>query len=287
MNLIEQILKSVKELPPFPIVLQRAIQLIDDPKSSAQQIVDVVQFDQSITFEVLKICNSAFFGLRRKIRSLKEAVIMVGFDQLLEIILSHESKHFLQKGLKGYGLGQGDLWRHSVTSAILSRIIAKHIHHSNLNILFTAALIHDIGKLILNQYIIDYQDKIRFLIHKKLLSYIEAEKEALGIDHAELGGKIAEQWEFPREIVLAIHYHHSPLLTPDHLTTVELVYLSDLIAILTGMGGGSDGLSYHGYKTIMKKYGLREKNLEYFILQLNDHLKLVEGMLTPKKAVGG
>lgn len=287
MNLIDQIFHSIKELPPFPIVLQRAIQLIDDPKSSAQQIVDVVQFDQSITFEVLKVCNSAFFGLRRKIRSLKEAVVMVGFDQLLEIILSHESKHFFQKELKGYDLNQGDLWRHSVTSAILSRIIANHIRHPNLNVLFTAALIHDIGKLILNQYITDYKDKIKFLIHKNSLSYVEAEKEALGINHAELGGKIAEQWEFPEEIVFAIHYHHSPLLAPNHSTTVELVYLSDLVAILTGMGGGADGLSYHGYRTIMKKYGLREKNLEQFILQLNDRLQLVEGMLTTNQTLEG
>ena len=94
MNLTEDILKSMAKLPPFPIVVQRAIHLINDPNSSTQEVVDAIQFDQSITANVLKVCNSAYFGLRRTIHSLREAWVMIGFDQLLEIILSGESVQF-------------------------------------------------------------------------------------------------------------------------------------------------------------------------------------------------
>jgi putative nucleotidyltransferase with HDIG domain len=286
MNLTDRIIESIKELPPFPIVIQRAIQLIDDPNSSAQQVVEVVQFDQSITFDVLKVCNSAYFGLRRKVRSLKEAVVMVGFDQLLDIILSHESRLFFQESFKGYDLNQGDLWKHSVASGILSRILSKHLGHTNPNSLFTATLLHDIGKIVLNRYLIDYYDKIKFLIHKESLSFVEAEKKILGIDHAELGGRIVERWEFPEDIVMAIRYHHSPLESPNYSFTVDLVYLSDLISMLTGVGGGADGLSYYGYKTIMKRYGVKEKDIEHFILQLKDRVELVEGALLKKRILG-
>ena len=111
MSLAETILESVTQLPPFPAVVQRALQLVDDPKASAQDVVDIIQYDQSITANVLKLCNSASMGLRRKVDSLREALVLIGFNRLLEIILSRESVKLYGKGCKGYDLGQGDLWR--------------------------------------------------------------------------------------------------------------------------------------------------------------------------------
>src|SRR4030042_295484 len=113
MNLVDEILQSATELPPFPAVIQRALQLIEDPRSSARDVVDVIQYDQSITAEVLKLCNSAYFGLSRTVHSLREALVMIGFNQLLEIVLSRESAPLLYEPCKGYDLEQGELWRHS------------------------------------------------------------------------------------------------------------------------------------------------------------------------------
>lgn len=282
MNLIDQILQSIERLPPFPMVVQRAIQLIEDPKTSAQHLVNVLQFDPSITANVLKLCNSAYFGLRKKVFSLREAIVMVGFDPLMEIILSQESIQILKDPCKGYDLEQADLWKHSVACALLSRIISKRLNQKATLVHFTAALLHDIGKIILGQFFKDYFGQIKEIVRDRRLPFTEAEREVLGIDHAELGGKVAEHWKFPKPIVLAIQYHHTPAQAAEDCETVELVSLCDVVAMITGIGGGADGLAYHGDGGVMKRNRLKEKDVESFIVQLGDRFQRVDEALQLK-----
>lgn len=279
MNLVETILNSTKELPPFPAVIQRALQLVDDPRATADHIVDVIQYDQSITVNVLKVCNSAYFGLRRKVKSLREALVMIGFNQLIEIILSQQSSRFFYEPCKGYELEYGELWKHSVSCALLTRLVSKRLNREEKPAHFTAGLLHDIGKMMLSKFVKDYFKEIKKLVEEKNLSFCEAEKEVLGIDHAELGGKITEQWDFPNNIVLAVRYHHTPFLTPEEHDVVQLIYICDLIAMMTGIGGGADGLSYHAHGQVMKQYGLTESDIERFIVLLDDRFQLVNEVL--------
>ncbi len=279
MNLEESILQSVQKLPPFPAVIQRVLQLIHDPRSTTQEVVEVIQYDQSITVEVLKLCNSAYFGLRRNVHSLREALVMIGFDQLLEMILCRESSRFFYHPCKGYDLEYGALWRHSIVSALLSGIISKRLGQEMSPTHFTAALIHDIGKVVLSEFVEDYFGEIKQVMEKKGLAFIEAEKEVLGIDHAELGGRIVEKWNFPKVIASCVRFHHYPCSTREDQEMVRLTYLCDMVAMTTGIGGGADGLSYHAYEEVMRQYQLREKDIEYFIVQMEDQFQTVEKML--------
>ena len=111
MTLIETILKSAEQLPPFPVVMQRVLQIMEDPRTSAQDVVDVIQYDPSITANLLKLCNSAHFGLPRTIHSLRDAVVLMGFDQVLELVLSQASVRFFSTPLRGYGLEAGEKTR--------------------------------------------------------------------------------------------------------------------------------------------------------------------------------
>jgi putative nucleotidyltransferase with HDIG domain len=279
MSLEEKILQSVEQLPPFPMVIQRAIQMIDDPKASAQELVDVIQYDQSLTLDVLKLCNSAYFGLRREVKSLREALVMIGFNQLLEIILSRQSSKFFQEPCKGYDLQQGGLWRHSVACALLTKIISKRLNFEATPTHFTAGLLHDIGKVVLSNFVKDYSEEIKKLVKNQNLSFIEAEKQILGIDHSELGGKVADKWNFPNMIVSAIRYHHTPSLAPEYYEVGQLIYLCDLVALMRGIGGGTDGLTSRVYGEVMKQYDLKEKDIERFMIQLDDRFHLVEDVL--------
>lgn len=279
MMLVNRILQSIDELPPFPAVIGKALQLIEDPKSTAQNVVEVIQYDQSITVDVLRRCNSSYMGLRKPVHSLKEALVMIGFNQLLEIILSKEISRYFYRPCKGYDLESGELWRHSVACALLSRIISKRLNQEPSPSHFTAALLHDVGKMILSHFVQDYFEEIKELTRLKKISFVEAEKEVLGIDHAELGGRITAQWRFPNAIVSAIRYHHIPFLSPEDRSVVQLVNLCDMVAIITGIGGGADGLLYRFYGEVMKQYRLKEKDIERFIVDLNDQFDLVEGVL--------
>ncbi len=279
MNLVQSILRKVAQLPPFPVVVQRALQLVADPNSSAQDVVDVIQFDQSITVDVLRLCNSAYFGLQRKVHSLREALVLIGFNQLFEIVLGRQSSHLFSRPFAGYDLQQGELWRHSVASALLSGIICKRLNRQASPVLFTAALLHDIGKVILSEFVKDYFDDIAKLVEERSISFSDAEKEILGIDHAELGGKITTEWKFPKVIVSSVRYHHTPFATSDQDEMVRLTHLCDVVAMLTGIGGGSDGLFYHSSEEIMNHYHLKEEDIERFIVQLDDLFGQVKELL--------
>jgi len=279
MSFVETIIETCSQLPPFPAVINRALNLMNDPNSSVQEIVETIQYDQAITANVLRVCNSAYFGLRQSVGSLQEAVIFLGFSQLIEILLSGVSGSMMGKAVSGYDLEAGELWKHSVSSALLSQIISRRIKREQNPMLFTAALIHDIGKVLLNAYVKEQSETIKDLVKTKGVSFLQAEKDVLGIDHAELSAHIIEQWNFPQKIVQAIRYHHTPLLATSDQEAVYQIYLSDLIAILTGIGGGVDGLSYSGFEQVMHHYKLNEKDIERFMAQLGDQIQKVEAMI--------
>jgi len=279
MNTLDLILQKTTTLPPYPVVVQKVLHLVDDPKSSAEDLVGVIQYDQALTAQILRVCNSAYFGLRRPIHSIREALVRIGFNQLLEIIMSYGSAYLFSRAYQGYDLAEGDLWRHSVASALLSQIISKHVNQEKTTVQFTAALLHDIGKIMLNEHVKENFPEIQKLVHEKNYSFIEAERAVLGTDHAEVGGKISEKWQFPQVLAFGIQYHHSPFLAPSDQELVSLIYLCDVIAMMTGFGGGADGLAYHGQKKIMKQHGLTAKDVEQIISQLEDRLHQVESLL--------
>jgi len=279
MSLVDTILPFITELPPFPAVILRVLQLVEDPNSSAQDIVEVIQYDQAITANVLMVCNSAYFGLRQPVTSLRDALVKIGFNRLIEIVLARGSSYIFYQACHGYRLGVGELWRHSVACALLSQILSARLKKEKNPTQFTAALVHDVGKIILSEFVRDHLEEIKNLVQENHHSFIEAEREVLGIDHAELGGKIAERWRFPPNIISGIRYHHTPLSAPTFQELVSIVYLCDLVALMTGFGGGVDGLSYPGYKEVMKQYGLVEKDLEQIVNQLESELKQVDLIL--------
>ena len=275
MGVSENILKTVAKLPPFPIVLQRAIQLLSDPNSSVQAIVDAIELDQSITANVLRLCNSAYFGRRRRVPSLKEALVLIGFNRLIEIIFDHESIGLFFAHDAQYT----ELWRHSVGCALLSGIVSKRLNRRTTPAYFTAALLHDIGKVALAVSFRDYLGEIKKCIQKEHLSFTEAEKKLIGVDHAMLGGILMETWSCPKPIVEAIRYHHTPSLASTNQEIVQRVYLCDLISAMMGIGDVVDEMSYQAYEEIWKQYNLKEEDKDWFIVQLKDRFHFVKEVL--------
>lgn len=282
MNPIQTILQSVNQIPPFPAVLQRVLVLVEDPKSSAQDVVEVIQYDQAITANVLKVCNSAYFNLRRPVHSIREALVRIGFNRLIEIVLTRGSTYLFCRACQGYELEEGELWRHSAACALLPGLVSDRMKKEKSPAQFTGALLHDIGKVILSRFVQESFKEIQAAIREKKLSFAEAERDVLGIDHAELGGRISEAWKFPSDIVSAIRYHHTPFLAPEHQDMVSLVYLCNVIARLAGYRGGGEGLSPAACREIMNQYGLGGKDLQEISGGLNEGLKQIDHILRIK-----
>lgn len=259
---MDTILKKVDSLPPLPGTAVRLISAVNDPKVSINQIVEIIKYDQALTARILRLCNSAYFGLSRQITSLNDALVCLGTSKLLQIVMAVHTSGVLSGRQAGYDLAIGELWKHSVAVAHASAYFAKRTKLDNTNVAFTAGLLHDIGKVVLSEYVADEFSRILTLVSKENRAFVEAEREVLGIDHTQIGAAVAEKWDLPEPLVRCIRYHHDPseLETPDPL--VDAVYLANCICLLLGIGLGADGLSYRADAEVTRRAGLKESDLE-------------------------
>jgi putative nucleotidyltransferase with HDIG domain len=275
-NTVRDILSRVGKLPPLPGTAVKLMMVLNDPRSTVEQIVEVIRYDQAVTAEVLRLCNSPFFGQSRGITSLNEAMLCLGTVKVLQLVMSVHTNSLLAREQSGYGLSPGVLWRHSVAVALGCSVLAQKIRLPNVNLLFTAGLLHDIGKVVLNEYVADEFTEIVRLVREERLSFVEAEQRILGYSHQEIGARIGEMSKLPEPIVQCIRYHHDPdeLEVADPL--VDTVYLANCICLLLGIGLGEDGLFYRADEAVMQRHNLKEGDLEEVGAQILVDLKRVE-----------
>ncbi|CCK79958.1 HDOD domain-containing protein [Desulfobacula toluolica] len=279
MNSIQELLKEIKNLKPIPAVANQLLAVVDNPDSSMEDIANVIQYDPIITASVLKICNSAFFGLKNPAESIKDAVNMLGTDQVIELVVMKSGAESLSGKQEGYGLENGDIWKYSVASAVLAKQIAVKLSLENKSMIFTSALIKDIGKIILEKYVSRSAEKIQNLLKNKNFSFREAEKKILGIDHAELGAMIAKMWNFSPKMVKIIRHHHLADETMIKDKEIAAVYLADCLCMMLGIGVGSDGLAYRFKNQAMKELGISADDIAMIIAEFGFNMQEVEELL--------
>lgn len=268
MSRLDEILALVKHVPPFPKVAQRVAEMLNEPEVSASALAEVIQYDQAITANVLKICNAAYFGLPRKVSSLDEALVIIGNDILKDIIITSSSARFYKGAVgEGYLLEQGEMWKHSVAVGIMAKELVRHIKGVDPGSAYTAGLLHDIGKRFLSSFVADDFKHIMDRVSQDDCSFVEIEKERLGVSHAELGGMIMKQWGFPEEIERAVLQHHDQdALDKDPLTA--LVALANALVITMGIGVGADGLSVKMQGEGLQRFGITPIHLELCMANL-------------------
>lgn len=281
MSRVEEILNIANHIPPFPKVAMQVMKMLEDPKVQPKDLAEVIQYDSAITANLLKTCNAAYFGLSRKVSSLDEALVLMGQDLLKDIIIASSSARFYKgkAGGEGYQLERGDLWRHSVATAIMAKSISRHFKGVAPGTAFTAGLLHDIGKRFLSSFVASDFKKIMDRTYIDGLSFMAAEHEILGMDHAELGSLIMQKWDFPEEMILAVKLHHDPqALSKDPLTA--LVAMANTLVISIGVGVGADGLSGAMQGEGLKRFGITSPDLDRYMSNLLIEMERAEEMMT-------
>lgn len=276
---IALVLKSIDKIPAFPLTVHRVNQLMSDPDYPSSSLVDILKLDQAVTANLLKMANSAYFGSRRRISTLNEAVMFLGQENILRAI-NAAGVATLFRTADGYGVTSSDLWKHSVGAALMSQIISRRVFQREDPVLFTSVLMHDIGKIILGQFVNKSYLRISALVKLQGYSFLKAEEQVIGINHAELGGKIAKKWNFPDTICNVITYHHNPdKMETKGQTGPWIAHLADQICLMLGLGGGSDGLAYQGLREVISMFNLKQKDIEQFMMLLSQELERAEEIL--------
>lgn len=241
---LDQVINRVEDMPALPSVVSEVMALTEDPDSTPHDIEKVVIRDQSLTTRVLRLANSAYYGFPRRISTVSEATILLGFQAIRSITLSAAVSKVLIRELPGYKMDKGELWQHSQTCAITARHIARRIKAKNPEQIYVAGLLHDIGKVIMSYYIKDSYATVIDMVLSENITFLQAEEEILGFNHAQVGGHITEKWNLPHDLVEAISHHHAPEEAELNIYMTCITHVADAITMMMGIGLGVDGMAY-------------------------------------------
>lgn len=234
-DLKKKILQKIDDLPPMPKVLFKAREVMADPKSSFKDVAKVIETDQAIAAKVLKVANSAYYGLSGMVNSIHQSTVVLGQQTLEQVITMVSSSSLLGKRLKGYNLNAGILWRHSLAVALCSRLIAEKRAPSLESDAFSVGLIHDAGKLALDSYLDSKKEELKAFFNSPGGAFIDAERHVLGFDHTEIAQDLCRKWNLPEDHVEAMRYHHCPLES-NNSQLAHIIYLANCISKMVGFG---------------------------------------------------
>lgn len=267
---LEAIVEAVNDMPALPHVVIKVMELTEDPNSTAQDINAVLNHDQGMTAKVLRMANSAFYGFPRRIATVTDATLFLGFKTVRSIVIAASVSDMLNKEMKGFALAPGELWRHSQCVAIACRYIAKMNRFASVDLAYTAGLLHDIGKVILNDSVKESYHEVVEMALTQNVPFMTAENDVLGFNHAVIGSKIAEKWNLPPDLVEAIACHHEPEQARVNKNITAIVHVADALCMAMGIGIGIDGMMYPFSEQALQILGLNEADLEAIISQLTD-----------------
>ncbi len=280
----EDILARVEKITPLPGTAVRLMQAVQDPDSSVGDVVEIIQYDPAITGQLLRLCNSAAFGLARKVHSVHEAVCYLGTNKVMQLVLGIYGSEVLGGEQRGYGMEPGILWRHSVAVALTAETLARRICPDDLGVSFTAGLLHDIGKVVLNEFVGREFAEIVRRVSEQGESFVEAERAVLGFGHDQIGAELAERWGLPPALVRTIRWHHEPQTVDPPDPLVDAVYLADSVCMMFGLGLGADGLNYRADTEVLKRRGITLGDLEICGVNLIGELRRIESLFVAEPA---
>ncbi|HCA40900.1 MAG TPA: HDOD domain-containing protein [Aminobacterium sp.] len=257
-----RIVNRVKEIKSFPQFVIETLRLLNDPESNAKDVATSLARDEGLVVRTLRLANSAAYGMSRRISSVAEAISLLGYKNISNIVLAASVYSFMDKSLNGYALNRGELWRHSLTVAYASRYLAQRAGKTTPEEAYVGGLLHDIGKVVLNDYVRFGYSLIMKLIDEEKISFLDAEIQVLGFDHALVGSLLVEKWGLPEQYQYVAACHHTPDRLPDevkqHQPLIDTVHLANSLCLMLGVGIGAEGLQYPLYPDVFDRLGISD-----------------------------
>jgi putative nucleotidyltransferase with HDIG domain len=236
--------RTVGDLPALPTVVSRVLTLTDDPNSTAAELQKVVSSDQALCGKIVRVVNSAFYALPAPVASISHAVMILGMRQLRNLTLSLAAMSLVKARGSRMAEHQSRFWHHSFAVGAAARAIAQQKRPGSdvEDDAFTGGLLHDLGRLFLLGYFSDFYEQISNYSSEEHVSILSAERNLIGIDHMEIGSRLASHWNFPPSLSTIIATHHDPALATEHYDLVACVHVADHLVTVMG-GPEADGSS--------------------------------------------
>lgn len=265
---IDEILEHVTDLPAMSNIALKVMQLTSQESTTTKEISQAIVRDPNFAARVLKLSNSAYYGLPRAVSTISDSVSLLGNRTIRSLAIIASTQDALGTKVAGYDLDPGDLWRHSLACAMSAQMIAEFIHYPDTEEAFIAGLLHDVGKVIMGIYVKQAIEPIRNYMEQNESTFLEAENAILGFDHAEVGGRVAKQWNLPIDLCQSIAWHHEPVQNGNIHTLAAIVHAANAVCLSAGIGLGSDGLRTCIDSAVLERLHLTETVLENVLERL-------------------
>ncbi|MHC1710663.1 MAG: HDOD domain-containing protein [Solidesulfovibrio sp.] len=275
----EEIIQRATAIPQMPMPVQKVLAYIGKPEADLRQLAKIIEYDPGLTVNVLRMANSSFFGGDGKVATVKDALMRLGLHRVYQLVIASGVAPFTRYEIKGYYLKPGELLEHSVAVATASETLAHELDLSPPPHTFTAGLLVNIGKTVMGSFLEVDAAPILHLAHERHIPFEQAEEMVLGINHAELGAILLEHWSIPSPIVSVVRYRLRPDDCPEPDLALDLVHVGDVIAKMTGIGMGIDGMQYAPSETIFARLDITPTQMENVMAAILEQIADVRDIL--------
>ncbi|MBN2561181.1 MAG: HDOD domain-containing protein [Phycisphaerae bacterium] len=278
-KIVASAIGKVGEIATLPEVTVKIIQIVENPKSTARDLHGVIKNDPALSSRLLKVVNSAFYGLPGQIASVDRAIVLLGLSAVKNIAIAASMTHVFNSGGAIEGFSGVELWRHSVAVAVASRLITAAQGRPSVEESFLAGLIHDLGLLVERQV---FPKEIAQIIARQRTapgSFCDLETETIGADHQAFGKALAAKWRFPTTLCTSIGYHHKPMdLAEVNRELSALVHIADILACKADIGFVATASHEEYGEEILDVVKLTQADLDDIIEKLPEQVTLTESI---------
>lgn len=268
--------RSVQDLPALPSAITKVLELTERPEATATDLDRLISADPALATKVLRVVNSAYYGLSTQVSTTAHAILILGFQQVRNLVLSMAAMSLVKTRTPTMIQTQYAFWRHAFGSAIAAKMLAerKGCNVDTRDTAYTGGLLHDLGELFL---LANFPDLLREVLRKAAASGTtlrEAELQILGIDHAEIGGMLTEVWRFPKELTQMVAHHHGPFDEMPPIN-VALVHAADYHVSICGFASVPNG-SFELDEKVATWLDLRDDELSVFYESIAEKVREAE-----------
>jgi len=232
-NRIDTLIQKVDQIPTLPIVSNQIMGLLSDENVSIKKVAGLIEKDQALAVKILKIANSAFYGTLSKVSTIDHALVILGLKEVRGILLAFSIRNFFPDDT-GEGFDRTRFWKHSIICSQVAKYLARHFRVQRDDTLFLSGLIHDMGKVVFDQYFHDEFLQIIDYVESNNESFSKAEKEILGITHYQVAAELLKRWKFPEKVLMNVFYHHAPWQDKNYLAGSIVIYLANMFTKFAG-----------------------------------------------------
>ena len=263
------VIDKVRSLPTLPDVINKVLTLLEDKSTSAKKLGSLIAYDQAISSRLIKIANSAYYGFMQEIATVQHAVVILGLKEVKSLVMGITVFDTMKGVGGGTSLAQDEFWMHSMGAALAGQIICKKVGGAPPETVFTASLLHDIGKLILDVFFTHEYVEVLEKVRVNGASMVKAEEEVMGFSHADVGGWLCERWKFPPVLSLPISFHHQvEKVDENYLQITSIVHLADILCKRAQIGSSGDDKIPVIQPPAKERLNLKEDGMEDMIEEL-------------------